>query len=615
LVDEESLHLQPLIQLLDARMRDSPRAIAVRAKRLGLWEETTWGRLGDLVSRLAAGLASRGVGEGAVFGIISETTREVLALDLACQALGALSFPIHPSTPLDELQQEISEANVLGLAIGNPEILDRLRGRIKLAASNVQFAVMMESKAVWPEAEVQTLTLADLERAGAESLVQLEWSALVSQRTPDIPIALHATSGSSGKPHLATVSSASLLAAWSEFFERWRPTPWDRYVVELPISHLAGRAAMLLLPLRHGTVLHFPEHRDALIDAMVEVTPTISIALPATWKSRASEVHGRIDQSGRLRRRICELSLAKRRESMRPDIAARSTKMLGALGWWCVLRPIRRKLGLHQVRTAWIGGAHVSPDLVDFWRTLGVPLAEFYSLTEGSGLVAFEDVLAHPSRAGLQPIDAITLSVAESGELRVKSIGAGNLLPTSANVVRAETWIATGDVVELSRDKTLRIKCRLTDMVNVNGEAIQLVEIERMLQRNRLIRRAAVVGAGRAYLSALVELDFQGIAAWARANSVRYGSVGSLATAPKVVELVAGAVSQSNQVLANRGVPPVQEFAILPASSGFEQSELVGTTGEIRRAEISKRFAVLIESMYSSERSEVQTSPRQQQGD
>jgi long-chain acyl-CoA synthetase len=569
----ERVDASTLLQLLLDRVERQPGSVALRVKRLGLWQEVTWAAHGREVRDLALGLAAAGVEAGDAVAVLAEATPEALALDLAIQALGAATLPLNPSSSAADLRRLLDEAGVEVIVIGDLETVDRLGAATELDGSGVRTAVIVEGS---PFRSVRDWTLVTFAELLARADGTRELADLAAGRRADEPMSLHPTAGTSGHPRLARISSAGLVAAWSEFLATFAPGPADTFVVEAPISHVSGRAAVLLLPLLHGAVAHFPEHPAAVDEAMADVSPTLSVALPERWEGRAADLRARVSESGRLHRWAYRAGMRARRGP-------------GALlGRWLVLHPVQRKLGLRRLRAAAVGGRYVPADLLEFWRAAGVPLVEFYGLTEAGGLVAFQSEPS-PAGTGLRPHTGLSVRIGEGGEVEVAGPG-----------LAAGGWLPTGDRGRLAEDGSLGLSHRVTDVITLDGREVPIGEIERTLRAQGHIRHVAVVGQDRPFLAALIELDLPSVAAWARSSSVRYGSLGSLAENPRVLELVRSAVEAANADLAERGLPAVREFTVLRATESFEATDVLALTGEVRRGEVASRYAAHIEDLYAA---------------
>lgn len=277
------------------------------------------------------------------------------------------------------------------------------------------------------------------------------------------------------------------------------------------------------------------------------------------------------------------------------------------LGRWLVLNPIRRKLGLHRLRAAAAGGRYMPPDLLDFWRRIGVPLIEFYGTTEACGLIAFQASTSAAAGSGMRPHSSISVEIDASGQVTVSGPG------VAFGEAGGQGWFGTGDRGELSEGQ-LSLSYRLGDVVEIDGREVPIGEIERTLRSQGHIRHVAVVGGGHPHLSALIELDYPSVAAWARTNSVRYSSLSSLAENHQVFELIQAAVEAANRSLEERGLPRVERFRILGATEGFENADVLALTGEIRRGQVETRYKDMIDSLYSEDGGTSRKAPAEVRG-
>jgi long-chain acyl-CoA synthetase len=106
-----------------------------------------------------------------------------------------------------------------------------------------------------------------------------------------------------------------------------------------------------------------------------------------------------------------------------------------------------------------------------------------------------------------------------------------------------------------------------------------------------------VIGHGRKYVTALIEIDPDTVADWARSRDVGYTGFTSLTENPQVGALIAGEVEKANAQLAR--VEQVKTFRILPkALDPEEENEPVTPTRKVKRALLHQRFAALVEAMY-----------------
>jgi long-chain acyl-CoA synthetase len=111
------------------------------------------------------------------------------------------------------------------------------------------------------------------------------------------------------------------------------------------------------------------------------------------------------------------------------------------------------------------------------------------------------------------------------------------------------------------------------------------------------VAEAVVFGHGRKYLTAVIEIDFDTVADWARSNNVAYTGFTSLTTHPRIERLMHAEIDRVNAELAR--VEQIKSFRILPkALNPEEEGEPVTPTRKVKRKLMYERFRDLVDGMY-----------------
>ncbi len=184
------------------------------------------------------------------------------------------------------------------------------------------------------------------------------------------------------------------------------------------------------------------------------------------------------------------------------------------------------------------------------------------------------------------------------GDLRFE--GYWNAPRASAEVLVDEGWLRTGDVGELVEGR-LRLVDRARDfIVTAGGKTLSPATIENELRSSPYVAEAIVIGHARKYLTALVEIDYDTVSDWARAQGLTYTGFASLVGMPQVVALIQAEIARINERLAR--VETIKAFRILPKVLDPEaEGEPVTPTRKVKRKQMEARFAELIESMYGDD--------------
>jgi len=121
-------------------------------------------------------------------------------------------------------------------------------------------------------------------------------------------------------------------------------------------------------------------------------------------------------------------------------------------------------------------------------------------------------------------LPGVTLKVADDGELLAKSAsimqGYWHQAQASAEIIDADGWLHTGDIVSQDDDGYIRIVDRKKEMMVLsNGENIPPAVVEQHLTHDPCILQALVIGEQRNFLTALLVIDQAALAAhWRRST-------------------------------------------------------------------------------------------------
>ena len=132
-------------------------------------------------------------------------------------------------------------------------------------------------------------------------------------------------------------------------------------------------------------------------------------------------------------------------------------------------------------------------------------------------------------------------------------------------------------------------------IITSGGKNIAPSEIENALKDSLYVREAIVLGDGRHYLSALLQIDFDTVGKWAQERKLAYTTYKSLALLPEVRELIDEDVKRVNKLFAR--VENIRKFLILEKELDHDDGELTATQ-KVRRNVIEKTFAKEIAIIY-----------------
>jgi len=515
-------------------------------------------------------------------------------------------FLIYPTSPVEEVRYLLGHADVDMVVCEDQEQSDkvlqalpqlpRLKKIIVMETKGLRnFPVASQALAI-SFAEVQTLGQA---HAHTESSGLID-ATLARQTLDDIGLMIY-TSGSTGKPKGAMISWRNMRGVVPGIIERLDLTPDTTHLSYLPLCHVAEQMLTTFVPLYLGTQVNFGESIRTVQEDLREVAPTLFLGVPRIWEKLHAAIHIQLQETGRLRRALWNriyaacLPLAdKPRKAW-----TLQERLRYQLSYWLLLRALQNFIGLRNTRVALTGAAAIAPDVLRFFRALGVPLVEVYGLTESTGMITGhrpDEVIAGTVGSATQ---GVQWRIAEaSGELQIRGdmVFAGYYKnPEATAQAIQDGWLCTGDVVREEQGH-LKIVDRLKDIqITAGGKNLAPSEIENVMKSSPYIKECIVVAEGRKFVAALVQIDFDTVGKWAELQGIAFTHFRSLTETAQVRTLIDGEIQRGNARLAS--VAQVRRFHLLGKELDHDDGEVTATM-KVRRRNIYQTYATEIEALY-----------------
>lgn len=588
--------------VLAERARATPDAVAFRSKHLGLYRSRTWRDYAALVARCAQGLQSLGLVAGERVAIMGDACEEWMIADLGAQAAGAITYGIYPTSSATELEYQLRDGGAAIFVAENQEYVDKVLPLLD-RLPELRTIVVIDDSAMFVYRNERLISWRDM-LAEAGSL-----ETLAAKLDPSAPAFIVYTSGTTGAPKGALVSHGVHLAAAANLLEHY-PTLAEkehRTVVYLPLCHVLGRDVAITLPLLGRVVPHFGEDIEDLATTFFEVAPSALFTVPRYLQKFAAQVMIGMNSSTASKRWVYEAAMrvgrreAQRRwaRDMKPALAYRAAQAM-------VFRPLLEKLGMDRLELVVCGGAPLSRETMALWHIWGVNVVEIYGQTEEAGAIISGQKGPFPRPGNVGTLaSGWQIRLGADNEIQIAGphvferywSNDGNNDAATAAVKGSDGWLHTGDAGELDAG-VLRLVDRTRDfIVTAGGKTLSPSVIENALRASPYIAEAVVIGHARKYVTALIEIDFDTVADWARSQNIAYTGFTGLATSAAVEKLIAGELARANGELAR--VEQVKAFRILPKALDPEtEGEPVTPTRKVKRALMIERFRDLVESMY-----------------
>lgn len=274
------------------------------------------------------------------------------------------------------------------------------------------------------------------------------------------------TSGTTGAPKGVCLSLASMEAVARSLASASQAGPGDVHLSVLPLPTLLENIGGLYAPL--------------LVGATACLWPLEAVGLGGATRIDAGRLLGALDSSG-----ATSVILVP--------------QMLQAL----VAQIERSAARPEHLRFVAVGGAAVSPRLLQRAQAAGLPVFEGYGLSECASVVALNSPSAQKLGAVGRPLPHLRLSFARDGEILVH--GSGFLGYVGDADLPAEGPLATGDLGYLDPDGFLHLTGRKKNLfVTAYGRNVAPEWVERELCEEPAIAQAAVFGEAQPWNAAVI---------------------------------------------------------------------------------------------------------------
>ena len=337
-------------------------------------------------------------------------------------------------------------------------------------------------------------------------------------------------------------------------------------------------------------VVNFPEAPETVQPNIREVAPQSLLFSARLWENMVAMVQVKLIESYAGSTAFCTEALCRSATKL-PGCASKSAdrqglplRLLHTLGEFAVFQPLRDKLGLVNVKSAYSSGAALNPDVIRFFRAIGVNIKQLYGSTEAQvhTLHVGDDVRFET--VGVPP-PGMEIRIADDGEILVKgpTVVRGYYKDPEATekafVIDQEgqRWYRTGDAGYIDSTGHLIYLDRVKEMLTLSsGEKYSPQYIEGRLKFSPYIRNVMTVGGeDTPFVTALINVDFDNVGRWAERRGLAYTTFVDLSQKPEVYELIREDVER-----VNRALPPaarVRRFVLLHKEFDADEGELTRT--------------------------------------
>jgi long-chain acyl-CoA synthetase len=580
--------------------------VAIREKAYGIWQTYTWKDYYDYVKYTSLGMVSLGLKRNDNVGIIMDNHPEWLFSEIGAHAAGAVSLNLFTSAVTSELVGALSRIHASFVIAQDQEQADKLIERREDLPHLIKI-IYVDPTGMrnyrdnsWLLSFAELLDIGRKYEAGNPGLFESE---LEKGNAGDTALMIM-TSGTTGIAKLAMLSHRSFTSMAEKWLAKEPIGIGSNWMSMSPPAWIVDQMWGVGITLAGGMVMNFPETIDTIMEDFREIGPSTIITSSRFWEDLASKIRVKMDDAGFINRKLFALA-EKIGSAMTACEAQRKSapaylKILNYLASLIIFRPLLDRVGCSGFVSAFTGGHPISPDVIRFFRAVGVNLKQCYGLTETCGIFQIQPDNEVKLETVGKPLPGIEVKISDDQEVMVLSDIAFAGYYNDYEATEAafnDGWLLTGDAGYFDDDGHLLIIGRKQDIIrDKKGNAFSPDFIETRLKFSLFIKEAVTFGEARPYITALVNIDMGNVGNWAEERMIPYTTYTDLSQISDVEDLILKEIREVNTQLPEP--MKIRKFILLYKLLDADDEELT-RTGKVRRRFVYGLYLDLIEAMYT----------------
>ncbi|MEK7658749.1 MAG: long-chain fatty acid--CoA ligase [Patescibacteria group bacterium] len=569
-----------------------PNKRALLYKKEGVYFPITYKELSKKISIFSKGLSDIGVGKGDKVAILSENRPEWVISDLSIMAIGAVAVPLHTTFNPKAVCSVLRHCQAKVLIVSNSDLLNKaLLGQKYLKdlkkiifienLTSAQKEILSNKVLSWKAMMAQN------QKLSAQGGPASGWEKIFLD--PDDCCSIIYTSGTTGKPKGVVLTHRNFLSNVEAVAEVVPVNSSDIFLSFLPLSHVLERMAGYYMPLCHGATIAYAEGIKQLSANLKEVKPTVMISVPRVFEKFHDAIWDKVNSSSKLQKRIFKWALKQKKGTVAYKVAD-----------FLAFKKIRNKMG-GRLRLTISGGASLNENIGRFFSKIGILILEGYGLTETSPVISANQEYDFKFGTVGKIIPGVKVKITDTKEILTKGPNVfqqyfKNKEETKLSFDR-EGWFHTGDLGFIDKQGFLTVIGRAKEMiVTSGGKNVWPERVENLLNNDRFISQAIIIGNNRKFISALIVPDWQEIEIYLKENNLPLQEHDKLIKSPVLLDVFQKRIDEKINPNIHE-FERVKKFKLLPQEFSQDQDELTATL-KLRRRIIENHHKKQIDSMY-----------------
>ena len=581
-----------IFSVLEERVERTPDDNLVEYKNAqGEWAAFTAAEFKNKVVALAKGLIARGVMPGDSVSIIAHTCWQWTALDVAIMSIGALTVPVYETNSPAQVKMIFNDANVK-MAFAEDDFQ-----RDKIESVRDQCPDLGDVYVIGLGA-IDTIIEYGRAVSDAEFLEREQ-----AVKGSDLATIVY-TSGSTGTPKGVELTHANFVFITYSGVNSMPDIamkPNRRLLLFLPLAHVFARY-MQFFCFAGNVSLGLSSNLKTILADFKAFKPTFILAVPRIFEkiyNAASQKAG-AGLKGRLFAKAFDHFVQWSKDEQDGGHHSMVARAEHSFFMSVVGKSIRSALGPNLKYLA-CGGAPLNVDLAHFFNGMdGITFIQGYGMTETAAPMIVNWQNANRVGSVGKPGPGMGVRTDDDGELQVMGpnvfLGYYKNPEKTAEVKMPDGWLRTGDLGAIDDDGFVYITGRKKDIIiTAGGKNVSPAPMEDIIDTCPIVSHAVVIGDGKPFISALIELDPDMTRSWLSQQGLDADmSMKQVAENDAVRAFVQQYVEKANANVSR--AESVRKFEILDEEFNQQDGTLTASL-KVVRPKVLQRYADVIENV------------------
>lgn len=539
------------------------------------WQPTSILQLIEQVDIVSCWLLNQGYKKGDKIGIMpNQGNLEWIIIDFACQQIGIIIIPLHPTYTKDELSFITNETRIKLLFVLSSNQINGFEGPVVLLTINAPNSFRHCISYAPSPNEIITLT------------------ACKKSISEDNILTIMYTSGTSGTPKGAILTHKNMVSNLLFTLAAFPLEASKRVMSYLPFSHIFERSACYAY-MACGANIYFVRSKETFLEDFQSAKPYFSTSVPRVLEKMYAHLQEKALAQNLIKRQFVQWAIKTAQAYNKHQHKSILLTFKLFFARLLVLNTWKNNLG-GKLECMVVGAASLRPEIARMFSAANIRIREGYGMTEASPLISLNRFSPGLNRFGTVgiPIPAMELKIEDQNEH-----GEGEILIKGPNVTQGyykrpdlnkviftnDGWFKTGDVGKMVEGRFLQITDRKKDIFKTSaGKYIAPQPLENLINSSPFVIQSMVVGFGKPYLIALLVPNFTLLKEWCQLENIHWTAPTYMVHNIKVVDKLQSEIDMVNQELPN--YKQIRGFILCDTEWSTENKLLTNTLKPIRKA-------------------------------